>query len=101
MLRLCVLGLGKAGIQTAKYLSGIPDVHLVSAICSPGSSRAGRDLREIIGETGKDVPVYAADQIEPCVFQTKPDVVIDFSTPEASLPNAAAFARMGVHLVIG
>ncbi|MFT8889983.1 MAG: 4-hydroxy-tetrahydrodipicolinate reductase [Ethanoligenens sp.] len=101
MLRLCVSGLGKAGIQTAKYLFGIPDVHLVSAICSPGSSKAGRDLGEIVTGMGKEVPVYPADQIEPCVFQTKPDVVIDFSTPEASLPNAAVFARMGINLVIG
>lgn len=101
MLKLCVSGLGKAGIQTAKYLLHVTDVQLVSAICSPGSSKAGHDLGEIIGERKQGIPVYPSNRIEPCVFDTKPDVVIDFSTPEAALQNSAAFSKMGLNLVIG
>lgn len=101
MLRICLSGLGRTGIQIARYLMDAQEVSLVSAICSPNSSKAGRDLGEVIGFKKTNIPIYSSNQIEPCIFITRPDVVIDFSTPIAALQNAEVFSKMGLNIVMG
>lgn len=101
MMKVCISGLGRAGSQIARYLLAGDRVRIVSAICSPGSVKAGRDLGEIIGCRNAGIQVYPSDRIESCVFNTRPDLVLDFSTPSAALANAEAFFSLNVRAVMG
>lgn len=101
MMKLCVSGLGRAGSQIAKYLLASDRAKLVSGVCSAGSLKAGRDLGEIAGTRNAGVPVYPSDQLESCIFHTRPDVALDFSRPDAALRSAEIFFSMNVRVVMG
>lgn len=101
MIRVCISGMGKTGKEIAKVLLEQEGIKLVSAICSPESDKRGKDLGEIIacGETG--IILESSDRLKQVVFRTRPDVVVDFSNPEAALRNARIFSMMKVNIVVG
>lgn len=101
MVRVCISGLGKTGREVAKFLMEQEDIKLVSAICSPNSDKRGKDLGEIIGTENTGIIIESSDNIEQVVFRTKPDVVVDFSSPEAAAKNAKVFSKLKVNIVIG
>jgi 4-hydroxy-tetrahydrodipicolinate reductase len=100
MIRVCLVGVGKTGSEAAKFLLEQDNIRLVAAICSPGSPKTGKDLGEVIGCRDTGIAVEGSDRLEEMVFRTKPDVVLDFSRPEATIRNAAIFSRMRVNMVI-
>ncbi|WP_411676318.1 4-hydroxy-tetrahydrodipicolinate reductase [Caproicibacter sp.] len=101
MMKVCISGLGRAGSQIAKYLLACDRVELVSGICSPISTKAGRDLGEVIGCRAAGIPVYPSDRIESCIFNTRPDLILDFSNATAALKNAETFFSLNVRVVMG
>jgi len=101
MIRVCISGLGKTGREVAKFLIEQEDIKIVSAICSPDSDKKGKDLGEIIGKENTGIIIESSDNIEQVVFKTKPDVVVDFSTPEAAAKNAKVFSKLKVNIVLG
>lgn len=101
MLKICLSGLGRTGSQLAKYLLQQKDVQLVSAVCSAGSPKATRDLGEVMGYSNMGIPIYSSNQLQSCIFNTKPDVVIDFSNAAVALENAEIFSKMNVKIVMG
>jgi len=92
--------LGKTGSEVARVLLSNESVKLVAAVCSPGSSKAGKDLGEIIGCRDTGIIVTGADKLEEMVFKVKPDVALDFSKPEATIRNAVVLSRLKVNMVI-
>jgi 4-hydroxy-tetrahydrodipicolinate reductase len=101
MVRVCISGLGKTGKEIARVLLEQEDIKLVSAICSPNSDKRGRDLGDVIGCSNTGVIIEGSDNLEQVIFRSRPDVVVDFSGPEAALKNARVFSRMKVNIVIG
>lgn len=100
MIRVCLVGLGKTGSEVAKVLLNQENIRLVAAVCSPGSEKSGRDLGEIVGCRDTGITVEGADHLEEMVFRTKPDVVVDFSKPEATVRNAVILSRLRVNMVV-
>lgn len=100
MIRVCLVGIGKTGKEIAKYFLEHEDIKLVAAICSPSSPKKGRELGEIIGTQNTGITIESSDNIEEVVFRTKPDVVVDFSSPEATLKNARVFSRLKVNILV-
>lgn len=101
MIRVCISGLGKTGKEIAKVLLEQEDIKLVSAICSPNSDKKGIDLGDVIGNGNTGIIVEGSDNLEQIIFRTRPDVVVDFSSPEAAARNAIVFSKMKVNIVIG
>ncbi len=101
MIRVCLSGLGKTGMEIAKVLLEQKDMKLVSVICSPGSAKKGKDVGEILLGEKIGVRVDSSEHLEEVVFKSKPDVVIDFSSAESALRNAKVFSKMRVNIVIG
>lgn len=101
MTRVCMCGIGKTGKEIAKVLLEQDDIKLVSAICSPESDKRGKDLGEVTGNGNTGILIEGSDNLEQVIFRTRPDVVVDFSNPEAALRNAKVFSRMKVDIVIG
>ena len=100
MIRVCLIGLGKTGKEVAKVLLEQHDIRLVAAICSPGSDKAGKDLGVVIDRRDTGIIVEGAERLEEIIFRTKPDVVVDFSKPEATVRNAVIFAKLRVNIVV-
>lgn len=101
MLRVCLSGLGRTGKEIARVILEQKDIKLVSVICSPESSKKGKDISEILECKETEIIIESAENLEQVIFQTKPDVVIDFSTPFAALRNAKRLSKMKVNIVIG
>jgi 4-hydroxy-tetrahydrodipicolinate reductase len=100
MIKVCLVGLGKTGMHIAKEILD-QEMELVSVICSPNSPNKGKNVGNIIGNSKCNAKVYTSDEIEDVIFETKPDVVVDFSTPSAVISNAKIFAKMKINMVIG
>lgn len=100
MIRICLVGLGKTGREVAKVLLDQKDIRLVAAICSPGSDKEGKDIGEVIDCRDTGIAIEGADKLEEIIFKTKPDVVVDFSKPEATIKNARIFSRMKVNILV-
>lgn len=100
MIRVCLVGIGKTGKEIARVLLEQKDMKLVAAVCSPDSPKEGSDIGDIIGYSKTGVIVSGSDKLEEVIFKTKPDVVIDFSSPEATMRNAVIFSKMRVNIVI-
>lgn len=100
MIRVCLMGLGKTGKEIANVLLEQEDMKLVAVICSPQSNKKGKDLGEVIGCSYTGIIIDSSENLEEVIFKTKPDVVVDFSSPEATMRNAKIFSRMKVNIVI-
>lgn len=100
MIRVCLVGIGKTGKEIAKVIMEQEDMKIVAAVCSPGSKKEGKDLGEVVGCRNTGIIISGSDKLEEVVFKTKPDVVIDFSCPEATIKNARIFSRLKVNIVI-
>lgn len=101
MIKVCLSGIGKTGKEIAKVLLEQDNIKLVAAICSPDSSKKDMDLGEVIGCQNTGIIIESSDNLEQVIFRTKPDVVVDFSTPQAALRNARIFSSLKVNMVIG
>jgi 4-hydroxy-tetrahydrodipicolinate reductase len=101
MIKVCISGIGKTGKEIARALLEQDNMKVVSAICSPSSSKKGKDLGELLGCQNTGIIVEGSDNLKQIIFRTRPDVVVDFSTPEAALRNAKIFSLMKVNMVIG
>lgn len=96
--RIAITGCnGRMGRVLVQAVTLNPDASLSGATARPGSSLIGADAGELAGIGRLEVAVV--DRLEGVIDQT--DVVIDFTTPEATLANAELCAAKGKALVVG
>jgi 4-hydroxy-tetrahydrodipicolinate reductase len=95
-IKVCVAGAtGWAGSALSKGIFSTEDVELVSAI---SRSNAGKLLGEVIGVEGLTAPIYATVEE---ALQTHPDVLVEYTKPDAAKSHVLAALRGGAHAVIG
>ncbi len=98
MIRIAIAGaggrMGRALVEAVALAEGVV---LGAAIERPGSAVLGRDAAELAGLGSNGVIVVAA--VEDVLEQF--DVLIDFSSPDATAANAAACAAAGKKVVVG
>ncbi len=95
MLRIAVNGAcGRMGGRLVALIAEEDDMTLAAAIDSPQHPAQGKD----IGETHQLGPMGVAVK---AALETDADVLIDFSSPEASVARAKECAARGVAMVIG
>ena len=98
MTKIVVCGIaGRMGQRLAHLSLAAPDLELVGGKEHPAHEAVGRDIGEIIGtqRLNIDVSDTLSDIIEP------DRVVVNFSTPEATLDDAAVCAERGTPKVVG
>ena len=101
MLKVCLIGLGKTGKEIAKMIFNQRGMKIVSALCSPSSLKRHMDLGEAIGIQEIGIKIEGTNKLEESIIHNRPDVVVDFSKPEATLKNARIISQMGINMVIG
>lgn len=100
MLKVALLGLGRTGTVVAEQLIKSKNFELVSVIAKPGSHRVGLPLKQLVN-ADTDLVIAGSNQLAEEIATKKFNVVIDFTSPEATLLNARILADKGVNLVVG
>ena len=88
---------GRMGRMLIEAVTQNPNAHLAAAIDRPHSALLGADAGELIGLGRLGVPLVG--RLESVIADC--DVVIDFSSPQATLHNAQVCAQAGKSLVVG
>ncbi|HEY3417279.1 MAG TPA: 4-hydroxy-tetrahydrodipicolinate reductase [Armatimonadota bacterium] len=102
MLTIGIVGLGLTGSAIARYLiEQRPDLPIVLAGAGPQSAKAGKDLGAFLGLDHCGVPILTAEAVPAALYRLSPEVVIDFSRPEATTALLRHYARAGCGVVVG
>jgi 4-hydroxy-tetrahydrodipicolinate reductase len=101
MTHVCIIGLGRTGMEIAKVILKQRDMKLVGAICSEFSTKAGKDIGEILGLPEIGAKIYPPNQLNYVLEKLKPDVFIDFSNYKATMNYVASISEKKAALVIG
>ena len=96
-MKIALIGLGTTGKIVAEYL--LKEKALAMVLCREGSSKAGKDLGEILHRPYTGITVESTDDLEEKLLQVQPDVLIDFSSPQFLSENLGALAKCGVNVV--
>ncbi|HOV79261.1 MAG TPA: 4-hydroxy-tetrahydrodipicolinate reductase [Bacillota bacterium] len=100
-VRVALFGIGRMGRVVARNLLKDHSVKLVLVVSSSGGEKAGKDLGDILELPRTGLTVHGSDQLVQSLHSTRPEIVIDFTTPEAGLVNLKAAAKFGAHLIVG
>ncbi len=99
MVNVIVTGVaGRMGGHILRLLHGDPAFRLVGAVERPGYP-GPRDAGEAAGKPALGVAV--TEDLAATLARAQADVVVDFTSPEASVRHAAVAAAVGVPIVIG
>lgn len=94
--RIAVCGLGgRMGQRLGHLVLDADDLELAAASERPGHEWLGRDAGEVLGRGSLGV------SLQPSIAAADADVVVAFTTPEATLADAAASAAAGTSMVVG
>ena len=95
-VRIAVCGLGgRMGQRLGNLVLDADDLELTAASEGPGHEWLGRDAGEALGRGPLGV------EVQPAIAAADADVVVAFTTPEATLADAAACAAAGTAMVAG
>ena len=99
-VRVLVTGVkGRMGAALVRRVRDDGGMQLLGGMDRPGSSSIGLDVGLVVGLGALEVPVM--DNLQHAIEQEKPDVLIDFTSAEASVEYARICARNKVALVVG
>lgn len=101
MISVGLIGLGRTGAEVAKGIIKHPKLSLVMVVCSPKSPKIGHDVGEILGIRSQGVLIQGSTQLETEIRRAQPDVIIDFSSPEACLNNLPVVVQQRKPMIIG
>ena len=95
-IRICVAGAtGWAGSALSRGIEAAPDLELVAGI---SRSHAGKVLGDILQTQGLKVPVFGTVAE---ALQTRPDVFVEYTKPEAAKSHILSALKGGVHVIVG
>ena len=95
-VRIAVCGLGgRMGQRLGNLVLDADDLELTAASERPGHDWLGLDAGEVLGRGSLGV------KVRPAIAASDADVVVAFTTPEATLADAAVCAAAGTAMVAG
>jgi 4-hydroxy-tetrahydrodipicolinate reductase len=89
---------GRMGQTLVRLILQDASLQLVGGTVRPGSAAVGSDLGSSVGVA---VRLHMTDNLELALAEGKPDVVIDFSAPAATVATARVCAEAHIPMVIG
>ncbi|HUW64573.1 MAG TPA: 4-hydroxy-tetrahydrodipicolinate reductase [Spirochaetia bacterium] len=100
-VKVALIGPGRMGQVVARNLLKDPFSKLVLVVSRPGSDKVGKDLGDILELRPTGLIIRGSDELAQSLSETRPEIVIDFTVPEASLSNLKIAAKHGSHLIVG
>jgi 4-hydroxy-tetrahydrodipicolinate reductase len=102
MIKVAVSGaLGRTGSLIVKGLVSQEDMKLAVGIVRPKHARVGVDVGEAIGIGRLGVDVIGMDRLDEALGKEKPDILVDYTNPGASLSIVKTAAKHKVNLIVG
>ncbi|WP_026326446.1 4-hydroxy-tetrahydrodipicolinate reductase [Paenibacillus ginsengihumi] len=96
-IRVAVAGAtGRMGRETVRMVLSDPELQLVAAVSRTAEAI---DAGRLVGLEPCGVPLTA--DLELALVETKPDVLVDFTTPHSAVAHTSLAIRHGVRPVIG
>ncbi len=96
-IRVVICGVcGKMGRATAKVVFDAPDMEIVGACDIAG---VGSRLSDVIHEVDSEVRI--GDNLAAIITETKPDAVVDFTSPASVMANARTCLANQIPAVVG
>lgn len=96
-LKVAVIGaLGKMGRETVKAIENDHELKLTGVV---DSKARGEKVKDITGFPGVDIDL--SNNLEDILKNTKPDVIVDFTNPQAVFNNARFCLQQRIACVIG
>lgn len=99
-MRIALAGLGITGKQVAEYILDQPELALVSAIVKPHSVKIGIDVGEILGRKAVGTTAASSADLAEILSCSRPQVLLDFSSPAFIHDHVEELTKAGVNLVI-
>ncbi|KOP63811.1 dihydrodipicolinate reductase [Bacillus sp. FJAT-18019] len=87
---------GRMGKEVVKLVLGDEELELVAAV---GLSDAGTDAGALVGLPACGISVVS--DLEMALVESKPDVMVDFTTPQSAYSNTALAIKHGVRPIMG
>ncbi|GAA0833339.1 4-hydroxy-tetrahydrodipicolinate reductase [Paenibacillus glucanolyticus] len=96
-MKVAVVGAGgRMGKEVVKLVLGDEELELVAAV---GKSDAGADAGTLVGLPACGIRVTS--DLEMALVEYRPDVMVDFTTPQFAYSNTALAIKHGVRPIIG
>jgi len=103
MVKVGLIGLGRIGKVIAKSILENPYLELVMAIHRTGSKDkyVGQDLGDVLNIRKTGIEIKGSHNLSNELMIAKPDVVVDFTNPEACLKNLKTAAIYKCNFIVG
>ena len=99
-ITLLVAGVpGRMGSAVVRAATEEPAVKVVGAVARPGTASRGRDVGTLSGVSALHLPLR--DDFSAALMEVRPDVAVDFTTPDSAADFAESCARQSVPFVTG
>jgi 4-hydroxy-tetrahydrodipicolinate reductase len=96
-IRVLVVGAaGRMGSEVVRAISKADDITLVGAV---DRNRLGEDAGAVAGSSPGGIAI--TDSLSDAIAQSSPDVVVDFTIPDAVMGNVRTALKAGVACVVG
>jgi len=100
MIKIAIIGFGRMGREILKQCVQ-EGASVVCAVDAPESPVLGKDAGVIAGTEPLNVSITGSDELAKTLDRSKPDVAIDFSSPQACMKNSKIAFEKGLDMVIG
>jgi len=100
MIKIAILGFGRMGKEVLKQCTE-EKLEVVAVVDAPNSQFIGKDAGALAGMEILRVSVTSSADLAKTLQKTKPDVAIDFSSPQACSQNSKIIAESKTNMVIG
>lgn len=87
---------GRMGKEVVKLIEEKSNTRLVGAY---DKNNVGSNIKDIVGLKGE--PIKISDQLNRLIDQTDPDVIVDFTSPNAVMDNIRNGLKTGVDMIVG
>jgi len=99
-MKVGIIGFGRMGKQIAKRALD-EGMEIVCAVDIPGHPDQNKDIGAVLGRAPVNVRLSSAEDLKEIIQESKPDVMIDFSSADACLNNTKIVAENKVNMIIG
>lgn len=100
MFKVGLIGFGRTGRIVAEEIYGQKNAELVCIFKKKKDEMIGRDIGKAVGKKASDNYIYHISDFGKVISHSKPDVLIDFSHPEAVVDYIETAVKYNVNLVI-
>ncbi len=102
MIKLAITGcLGRMGSTVTKLILKDKSFYLLYPFVKPNDRNIGKDIGETLGVGKYNSKIQGSDQMEKLFERERPDILIDFTQPDATVKFVETCSRYKVDMIIG